>query len=367
MNAKLNAIRMELNQLFVERAAEVEALLVCLVARQHMLLIGPPGTAKSALVRALCERIGAGYFSWLLTKFSTPEELFGPISLSALKAGRYERIITGKLPEAEVAFLDEIFKANSAILNSCLTVLNERLYHNNGGTVKCPLQFAVGASNEFPQGEELNALFDRFLVRFVVQYISEDAGFERLLRGNHTSKTTLTAKELEAEQDAAAKVTIPDKVLAEVVGLRRALAAEGIAVSDRRWRESLGLVKAAAHLAGRVEAENADLEVLCNVLWADAAQRSKVNEVVMTVANPFKRQALEFADEVTSILKDKDMNSADVVTEVQSKLKALHKRVAEAAKVAKANGADTAALVAVEARIKDENKKLVAKFLDLEG
>lgn len=367
MASKLNSIRNELNTLFVEREAEVEALLVCLVARQHMLLVGPPGTAKSALVRALCERIGANYFNWLLTKFSTPEELFGPVSLQSLKAGKYERIIAGKLPEAEVAFLDEIFKANSAILNSCLTVLNERLYHNNGGAVKCPLQFAVGASNEFPQGEELGALFDRFLVRFVVQYISEDAGFEALLKGSSAKLTKLSAKELEAEQTAAAAVTVPDKVLAEVVGLRRALGAEGIVVSDRRWRESLGLVRAAAHLAGRVEAENADLEVLCSVLWSDPAQRDKVAEVVMKVANPFKRQALEFADEVTSIFADKDVNSADAVTEIRKKLKDTAKRVAEAVKVARANGADTTALVAVEDRIKAENKALVAKFLDLEG
>jgi hypothetical protein len=123
---------------------------------------GSPGTAKSALVRAIAQAFGGSYFERLLTKFSTPEELFGPISLKALEQDRYERVTAGKLPEAEFAFVDEVFKANSAILNSLLTAMNERLFHNDGAPAQMPLVSLFGASNELPEGKELEALFDRF-------------------------------------------------------------------------------------------------------------------------------------------------------------------------------------------------------------
>jgi MoxR-like ATPase len=116
----LQTLRHELTQLFVERDEFVDGALAALLARQHVLLIGPPGSGKSTLVHALCERIpGASYFHWLLTKFTTPEELFGPVSLQGLEQDRYYRVTHGKLPRAHIAFLDEIFKANSAILNAC--------------------------------------------------------------------------------------------------------------------------------------------------------------------------------------------------------------------------------------------------------
>jgi MoxR-like ATPase len=140
------------------------------LAGEHVLLLGPPGTAKSALVRAIAQAFGGTYFERLLTKFSTPEELFGPISLKALEQDRYQRVTAGKLPEAEFAFVDEVFKANSAILNSLLTAMNERLFHNDGAPTQMPLVALFGASNELPEGKELEALFDRFLLRFDVQY-----------------------------------------------------------------------------------------------------------------------------------------------------------------------------------------------------
>src|SRR5512139_1004970 len=137
---RLRRLREELTQTFLERAEVIDGALAALLAGQHVLLIGPPGTAKSMLADELCRRLsGAGYFQWLLTKFSTPEELFGAVSLSALERDEYRRVTTAKLPEAHIAFLDEVFKASSSILNAILTLLNERRFHNGREVQSVPL------------------------------------------------------------------------------------------------------------------------------------------------------------------------------------------------------------------------------------
>src|SRR6187431_914159 len=169
---KLRKIREELQQMFLERAELIDGALAALLSAQHVMIVGPPGTAKSMLADELCRRIeGASYFQWLLTKFTTPEELFGAVSLKALEADDYRRVTSHKLPEAHIAFLDEVFKASSSILNAILTLINERLFHNGKEITRVPLLTLFGASNELPEEEELTALYDRFLVRFVVGYI----------------------------------------------------------------------------------------------------------------------------------------------------------------------------------------------------
>src|SRR2546422_2287428 len=153
---KLRKIREELQQLFLERAELIDGALAALLAAQHILIIGPPGTAKSMLADELCRRItGATYFQWLLTKFTTPEELFGAVSLKALEADDYRRVTTHKLPEAHIAFLDEIFKASSPILNPILTLMNERRFHNGREGAEVPLLTPFAASNELPEDDEL--------------------------------------------------------------------------------------------------------------------------------------------------------------------------------------------------------------------
>src|SRR5437870_4498064 len=179
----LRTIRDELAQSFLERNEVIDGALTALLSRQHVLLIGPPGSATSMLADELCRRLdGAAYFQWLLTKFTTPEELFGAVSLRALEADDYRRVTTHKLPEAHIAFLDEVFKANSSILNSILTVMNERRFHNGREVVDIPLITLFGASNELPEEDELQALYDRFLLRFVVAYIADDFRFLRMLQ-----------------------------------------------------------------------------------------------------------------------------------------------------------------------------------------
>src|SRR4051812_1640201 len=172
MNQPLQQLRSDLAARFPERKGVIDGALCSIFAGEHVLFLGPPGTAKSSLARSIAQAFSGRYFEWLLTKFSTPDELFGPVSLRSLEQDRFERITMDKLPAAEFAFVDETFRANSAILNSMLTLMNERVYHNGGSQpTSCPLVTLFGASNDLPEGRELEAVFDRFLLRFDVQYL----------------------------------------------------------------------------------------------------------------------------------------------------------------------------------------------------
>jgi MoxR-like ATPase len=174
-------LRTDLISRFPERTNVIDGALAAVLAGEHVLLLGPPGTAKSALARAIAQAFSGIYFERLLTRFSTPEELFGAISLKALEQDRFARVVTGKLPEADFAFVDEIFKANSAILNSLLAIINERVFHNDGQPLSCPLVTMFGASNELPESKDLEALFDRFLLRFDVGYLLRPANLRIVL------------------------------------------------------------------------------------------------------------------------------------------------------------------------------------------
>src|SRR5438046_7484521 len=214
----LRTIRDELQQVFLERTELIDGALVALVAAQHVLVIGPPGTAKSMLADEVCRRLtGASYFQWLLTRFTTPEDLLGAVSLKALEPDDYRRLTTHKLPEAHIAFLDEVFKASSSILNTILTLINERRFHNGREVVNVPLLTLFAASNELPEDDELLALHDRFLLRFVVDYVSEDFRFLKLLQARRpATRTTLSLAELQVTRAAAEALPAPASVLAAI-------------------------------------------------------------------------------------------------------------------------------------------------------
>ena len=295
---KLLQIETELKKSYFEREEEVHGSMLALLARQHVLLLGPPGTAKSQLVEDLCGRMGGIYFSWLLTKFSTPEELFGPISLKGLEQDKYMRITTGKLPEAQIAFLDEIWKASSSILNTLLRIVNERMFDNgNGSPIRVPLQSMFGASNEMPESGQLSALDDRFLLRFVTQYIASPQNFVNMLAAPPSpSGTVITMGELTAMQADSEKIVIPDEVFVALVNLREILKKESIIASDRRYKQSLSLIRANAYLSGRPQASVEDLALLKDVLWSQPSEYKNVRKLVLTTVNPTLSQVQELLD-----------------------------------------------------------------------
>lgn len=243
----------------VERRSVVEAIVLAAVAREHVLLIGPPGTAKSEAARRVARGLGGRYFEYLLGKFSEPSELFGPTDLRKLKDGLLETATEGMLPEAEVAFLDEVFAGSTAILNSLLTLLNERAFRRGGTRLACPLRVCIGASNSLPESETLAAFADRFLVRCFIEPVS-DSQLEELLSGGRR-RAAVAQGEMRALDELSEKalevdLTSVQPLLAQAL---RRLRREGVALSDRRSVRSQNLIAAAAAIAGRSTASPADL------------------------------------------------------------------------------------------------------------
>jgi MoxR-like ATPase len=306
----LRKIIEELRSRLFERDEVIEGALCALLTGNHMLIIGPPGTAKSQLVHEVCKRIeGARYFQWLLTKFTTPEEIFGAVSLKGLENDEYRRVIYGKIPEAHIAFLDEVFKASSSILNTLLTIMNERVFYNSTDVVQVPLISLFGASNELPSEEdELEALYDRFLLRYVVDYVREDFRFLKML---HTEEiddgvTSITLDELLKCQSQVNKIPVPQHVIKLVSRLRSELKKKGIVLSDRRYKQSISLLRSRAYLSGRDEVIESDLNILENVLWRDPGELGEIKAVIYQLLQGYRdvlRELLIQAKELLSYSK----------------------------------------------------------------
>jgi MoxR-like ATPase len=253
---------------FIEREEAILALTLAYHSGEHLLMLGPPGTAKTMLAEEFARLTGLKFFHRLLHPFSEPEEILGPIDIQAHKQGRYERIIDGFLPTAEIAFLDEIFKANSAILNALLDAMEyRRLFISPTQTLNLPLKMLIGASNEYPAPDAgLDAFADRFLFMVQVNYV-DDGNFKRLLKG---TGTPLSIDPLQVPPDT---VQVPDEIYDLLLGLRRELRSQGIIVSDRRWVKSIKVMKAHAALRQSDQVERQDVLALRFVL-------SKPNQVV---------------------------------------------------------------------------------------
>jgi MoxR-like ATPase len=383
---KLQVIERELTASLIERDEVIRASLVALLARQHLVVLGPPGTAKSALVTSLAERIGpqngAGLrsFAYLMTRFTTPEELFGPVSVAGLKRDEYRRITAGKLVEAELVFLDEIFKASSAILNALLEIANERVFHNGNQEMQAPLISMFGASNEMPQGNELEALWDRFLLRFRVGYTS-DAGFAKFIRAaavklgaNHNNGAqpqTLLQSELVALQQSAAQVAIPNAAIDLIEQLRRDLTGKGIIISDRRWGQALGVLQAHALTEGRDVVTEDDLVFLKHVLWQSPEQQAEIGKALARIGNPLNSKAVDYEDQAASVHREcmdaqqaaqSEEQKMQAAIEANTKLKHIGARLQELREQAVEQGRNTNRIdkvIEAVAKMKQEIASLV--------
>lgn len=269
----VNDVLEPMKRAFVGKDEVIDLLGVALVAGENLFLLGPPGTAKSALVQDLGRRVAGRTFDYLLTRFTEPSELFGPFDIRRLREGDLVTNTEGMLPEADLVFLDELLNANSAILNSLLTVLNERVLRRGRETRALPTLAVVGASNHLPEDEALGALFDRFLLRARCDNVPDerlgevlDAGWR--LEARAPASASVTVEDLRALQARLAAVDLAP-VRPALVSLVRRMRAAGIAVSDRRAVKLQRLVAASALLCGRAEARRSDLWVVRNVWDTD--------------------------------------------------------------------------------------------------
>jgi MoxR-like ATPase len=309
----LAQIEGELGSLFYEREEVIRGAILAVVVRENVLLLGPPGCGKSELCRELCYRIAGeepgAYFEETLTRSSPDDVLFGPLSPKGLAEDRYRRNTKLMLPEARVAFLDEIFKSGPSTLHALLRALNERTFKNDGVIHELPLELVMAASNELPEdSEQLEAFWDRLLLRYRVGPIKDPANLAAFLEAVNSGarsapKTRLSPTALAAARQAAAAVDAR-AVLGKLQELTARLAGERIPVSVRRLGKCVNLVKAHAFLSGRTEAAEEDLSPLAHALWDHPEQAPKVRKMVMEVANPALEEARELLDEASEILED---------------------------------------------------------------
>lgn len=280
---------------FVGKDEIVDLLGLCLVARENLFLLGPPGTAKSALVQELGRRIDGRVFDYLLTRFTEPNEIFGPFDIRKLRDGELTTNTEGMLPEASLVFLDELLNANSAILNSLLMVLNERVFRRGRETRALPTLMVVGASNHLPEDDALAALFDRFLVRVPCENVPQEmlasvleAGWELELQAGQ-QRSAVSVSDIESLHGLLPRVdfsTLRTDYVELVHRLRRA----GIAVSDRRAVKLQRLLAASALLCGRLIADRTDLWVLRYVWDTEEQQQVLASHVQEAVSRADDQQ-----------------------------------------------------------------------------
>ena len=323
---RITKILAEMSKGIYERNRELGLALLSAVAGESIFLLGKPGVAKSLVARRLKMAFSDSHcFEYLMSRFSTPDEIFGPVKISQLKDNdTYERQTKGYLPEADVVFLDEIWKAGPAIQNSLLTIINEKIFHNGNKEIKVPMKALVSASNELPaDGEGLDALWDRFLVRLVVDCIQDKTSFEKMISGSAVNEDVIisepiTADEFREWQHEIEEIAIHQNIFDVINSIRIQIAAynsekeekEQIYISDRRWKKIVRLMKAAAFLNGNEQITTAQCWLIPDCLWNNTSQIKSVNEIVSNAIggsglpiNEIKASLQAKIDEIESITK----------------------------------------------------------------
>ena len=307
-----------------EREELVAVSLLAALCGQNTFLYGPPGTAKSLISRRIsCVFHKPAYFEYLMNRFSTPEEVFGPVSIKALKEDHYIRKTDSYLPKADFAFLDEIWKSSPAILNTLLTLINERIFKNGETIEQVPLKALIAASNETPDvNQGLEALYDRFIVRLLVQPIGQLQHFELLLNSKPSLAEANVPEEFRIKPDEwnawlqqIHSVTLSSETLTIVHLIREKLAAldqsTTVYVSDRRWQRAAILMKAAAFFNGRIETNHSDALLLQHSLWTHEENYQAVTDIV------------------TEAVKASGINSGYSLAEIDRKKESLDQEISE--------------------------------------
>lgn len=302
IKAHISQLLQQLQEGIYEKETETSLALLAALAGESILLLGPPGVAKSMVARRLKAAFkGARSFEYLMSRFSTPDEIFGPVSIARLKTDdRYERATDGYLPTADVVFLDEIWKAGPAIQNTLLTVMNEKLFRNGEHEERVPLKLLVAASNELPaKGEGLEALWDRFLIRIVCHCIGDEPTFRKMLADTGGDdcfpdkkeiSRAITPEEYTTWQEEARNLPLSPALFEAITYVRERLQrvevegselARRIYVSDRRWRHIAMLLRVSAYVQGRKEAAEEDLWPLYHCLWNEPDEADEVRRITL--------------------------------------------------------------------------------------
>ena len=304
--SEFKATLSELDTLFIGRKQEITGLALGTLSQHHVLLVGVPGTGKSALIKKWAEVLGVRVFDRLMTEFTTPDELFGPVDLESYKTGVYRRIITGKAPDCELVFLDEVFKSSSSILNSLLRLMQEREYDNDGTSIKTPLMLMVGASNETPSPEDgLDAFYDRFLLRYEVRPMTDEDEIRRLLTTDISKPVSpIPADHVKQAQDEVARMVFTEEANNSIVALWEALRDRSIRPSDRRLLAMKRVMAADSWLQGFGTVMPESISVARNILWSKSTEYGVVSELAQKSLNPYEDAVKEIVHHATVLKGD---------------------------------------------------------------
>jgi MoxR-like ATPase len=389
--SKTRDIRNEMKEEVVERGVEIDLLLASIIARVHMLMLGDPGTAKSMTVDQFLSHVdGATLFSHLLNKQTPPDALVGPISFTAMKEDSFRRVTTQRLPEANLAFIDEIFKSNAVNLNLMLKILNERKFENNGGVVDVPLWSMIAASNELPghDKEELVAFADRLGVRRIVQPVKTDDGVREILTGQLArfkgekvaeQHTMLTVAEVELLQTACTQIVVPNRVKDKIAELRAKAEGENLHFSSRRMFEGVKVCMAQALLTERGEVKAEDLRLFEHILWNDPEELQVAQELTLDFAGAIGKQASraraayeEFQKRLSAAQakmpsdgSEADKDTVNEMTTIAGQLTKLDKSVQVDIAEATTEGHDASELETIAAEV-DRARRSLRKSLGME-